>query len=508
MIGQEFSGRAGAGNPAGTGRHRFRPGRRRRSAIRLPGRPGRPGWLRRRPAWWRSQAIRAGEQARQAPQAPRAPRTPRLPGRCRRPRGWPPARPGSPFLITEFTALWAAQLLSSAGDQLVQIAVAAEVYRQTGSPLLAALAYAVSCAALLTGGPLLAEVAGLAARRSLMITLAAGRAGLAGLLASGGLPLAGNCALLVTALLLGGSFANARAAELPGILPAGRLAAGIAAASVSGRAGQALGFLAGGALLATAGPSAALGTAAGFLLTGAAVLAAGLRLRPVPHRRPPGRPLLLPVSRSEATATLRLPVARSLLVFAWLGGCAVVPAALAAPYTRELHAGPVAAGLLMAAVPAGALFGAAVFAVAVRPAARLQPLSWLAAASSGLLTVVVMRPPLWLVGLAWAAAGGGGGYQAAAAMNVVRAVPAAHWARAADLAEYGTVATQALVLTAAGLGAPVVGPRAVIAVTGLAGLAIGTTLGRGWHRRTGHHKPRKPHPAPAPSGQHDHELIP
>ena len=40
MIGQEFSGRTGAGHPAGAGRHRFRPGRRRRSAIRLPGRPG------------------------------------------------------------------------------------------------------------------------------------------------------------------------------------------------------------------------------------------------------------------------------------------------------------------------------------------------------------------------------------------------------------------------------------------------------------------------------------
>ena len=52
-------------------------------------------------------------------------------------------------------------------------------------------------------------------------------------------------------------------------------------------------------------------------------------------------------------------------------------------------------------------------------------------------------------------------------MTVVRAVPATGWARAADLAEYGTAAAQALVLAAAALGAPVVGPRAVIAVTGL-----------------------------------------
>jgi hypothetical protein len=203
-------------------------------------------------------------------------------------------------------------------------------------------------------------------------------------------------------------------------------------------------------------------------------------------------------------ATLRHPVARSLLVFAWLGGCAVVPAALAGPYASELHAGPVAAGLLMAAVPAGAVAGAAVFTLLVRPAARLQPLSWLAAVSSGLLTVVVMRPPLWLVGLAWAAAGAGAGYQAAAAMTVIRSVPPTAWARSADLAEHGTVATQALVLAAAALAAPVVGPRAVIAVTGLAGLAVGTTLGRGWHRRTGHHKPQQPHPAPASADRGPH----
>jgi hypothetical protein len=73
-------------------------------------------------------------------------------------------------------------------------------------------------------------------------------------------------------------------------------------------------------------------------------------------------------------------------------------------------------------------------------------------------------------------------------------------------AEYGTAATQALVLAAAALGAPLVGSRAVIAVTGLVGLAIGTTLGRGWHRHTGHHKPQQPHPAPA--SPHDHGFIP
>jgi hypothetical protein len=180
-----------------------------------------------------------------------------------------------------------------------------------------------------------------------------------------------------------------------------------------------------------------------------------------------------------------------LLVFAWLASCAVAPAAMAAPYARELHAGPVAAGLLMAAVPAGALAGVAVFLLIVRPGDRLQPMSWLPAVSCGLLTVAVIRPPLWLVALAWAGSGAGAGYLTAAAAVVIRAVPAADWGRAADLAEGGSAAIQALILAVAGLGAPVVGPRAVIAVTGLAGLAVGTTLGRSWHRLTGHHAPQE-----------------
>ena len=142
MIGQEFRGRTGAGNPAGAGRRRFRPGRR-RSAIRLP---SRPGWLRQPPAWWRGQdgdqpgaLIRLSSPDGPGPASPfggparpgcaggSGGRARRLPGRSGRPRGWPSTRPGSPFLITEFAALWAAPLLSSAGDQLVQIAVAAGV---------------------------------------------------------------------------------------------------------------------------------------------------------------------------------------------------------------------------------------------------------------------------------------------------------------------------------------------------------------------------------------------
>src|SRR3984893_15415749 len=50
------------------------------------------------------------------------------------------------FGLTEFRALWSAQLLSVAGDQMARVALTVLVYDQTRSALLAAVAYAGSIA--------------------------------------------------------------------------------------------------------------------------------------------------------------------------------------------------------------------------------------------------------------------------------------------------------------------------------------------------------------------------
>ena len=46
------------------------------------------------------------------------------------------------FAIGEFRAIWSAQVLSCAGDQVAQVAIAILVYGRTHSPFLTALAYA------------------------------------------------------------------------------------------------------------------------------------------------------------------------------------------------------------------------------------------------------------------------------------------------------------------------------------------------------------------------------
>ncbi|MEP7023348.1 MAG: MFS transporter [Actinomycetota bacterium] len=401
------------------------------------------------------------------------------------------------FAFREFAGLWSAQVLSSAGDQLAQVAIAVGVYERTRSPLLTVLIYAVGIAAQLTGGPLLAEVAGLYTQRSLMIGLALGRAGLVTVMATARLPFAGLCALLVTAVMLGGPFADTRSGLMPWILPAGQQDAGAEISSFSCRAGQVLGFLAGGVAVALLRPSGALLLDAMVFLAAAGLVGSWVIMRPLPPRRAP-RPLLLPVTRPEAAAVLREPVPRALLIFTWLASCAVVPEALAAPYARELHGGRLATGLLLAAIPAGAVAGAAAFALVARPADRLRLMSWLPIVCCAPLTGTLLHPPLWAVTASWAVAGAGGAYQLAATAAFIRTVPAASRTRAVDLAQSGFAAVQVVGLVLAGLTAELIGPRAVIAVTGLFGVAVATTLGRSWRRLTGQLPPVRHYRALAP----------
>jgi len=73
------------------------------------------------------------------------------------------------FAVAEFRALWTAQVLSSAGDQFAQVAIAIWVYRRTHSAFLTALAYALTYLPPIAGGPLLSGLADRVPRRRVMI---------------------------------------------------------------------------------------------------------------------------------------------------------------------------------------------------------------------------------------------------------------------------------------------------------------------------------------------------
>src|SRR5829696_10543253 len=74
------------------------------------------------------------------------------------------------FAVSEFRALWSAELLSVVGDQLARVALSVLVFQRTNSAGLTALTYALTYLPDLVGGPLLSGRADRFPRRTIMVT--------------------------------------------------------------------------------------------------------------------------------------------------------------------------------------------------------------------------------------------------------------------------------------------------------------------------------------------------
>jgi MFS family permease len=177
------------------------------------------------------------------------------------------------------------------------------------------------------------------------------------------------------------------------------------------------------------------------------------------------------------------PVLRTLVLFGWLAGFAVVPEGLAAPYAHALRGGPVTVGLLMTAMPAGMIIGAFVLGRMARPSNRLRSIGWLAMLSCGPLTISLLHPPLPLVLLLWMLAGAGASYQLAAAAAFARVLRPWQRARAFGIAQSGLLAAQGLGILAAGALAARIGPQPAVALAGAGGLLAAAALATNWTRQ-------------------------
>ena len=434
----------------------------------------------------KSTSVHNGEH----PPLPRRPAR-RLPahaarsGRHRLP-GAQPVSGREVFASTEFRALWSAQLLSSAGDQLAQVTIGFVMYAKTGSPFLAALAYALTYLPAVLGGPALAGLADAFPRQQIMITLDLARAGLVALMALPGMPIPGLAALFFGSMLLGTPFAVARAALTAEVLPRTTRLAGAAIANQTAQLGQISGLLAGGGLVAALGPYRALALDSLSFSLSAGVLACWVRARPTPPSGQRGCPDSLPaheVTWAGVATIFGSPALRALVLFGWLAGFTVVPEGLAAPYARTLGGGPPTIGLLLAAAPAGLLIGTFALGRLIRPSQRLRPMGWLAMLSCAPLIFCQVHPPVPVVALLWAVAGAGGAYQLAAAAAFVHALPRMDQARPFAVAQSGLLAAQVLGLLAAGVAANRLGPQAAVALAGLLGLVAAAALATSWARR-------------------------
>lgn len=390
-----------------------------------------------------------------------------------------PRRLTEVFTLREFRALWSAEVVSILGDQLARVAFSVLVYERTSSAALSAAVYALTFLPALLGGALLGWVADRYPRRRVMIGSHLTRAALVMPMAWPGLPLPVLCALIVVLVLAGSPHSAAQGALLPEILRGDLLERGYAVRQVTGQLAQVAGFATGGALLALLSPHAALVMNSVTFVLSAAVLACGVAPRPAPA---PAAGAVRSWSGDIAAGARTVfadPSRRTLAVVVWLAGTYIAPEGVAAPYAPQLGAGPVAVGLLLAAIPAGSVVGAIVFTRWVPQRTRERWMLPLAVAAGVPLMVSALAPSVAAITVLWALSGAA----VAAALiqaqaGFVRRTPAEARGRATGLAAAGLIGAQGLGLLTAGLLAEWSSPGVAVAVTaavaavGLAAVAM------------------------------------
>jgi MFS family permease len=392
---------------------------------------------------------------------------------------------GEVFAVREYRWLWFAQVLSYAGDQFAQVAIAILVFHRTGSPFLTALVYALSYLPPIAGGPLLSALADLFPRRRVMITCDLLRMATVGVMAIHGVPFGPLCALLFFTVLFGAPFSSARSALLPDVLTVQQLPVGTAIANITHQASQILGFVAGAAVVAVLNPYRTLGIDAVTFGLSALIATAMVRPRPAPAREPGLKPSLWSVSMGGIRLVFGDPVLRTLLLFGWLAGFYVVPEGLAAPYAHELHGSTLTVGLLMAAMPLGTVIGVMLLSRFVAQDTRVRMMGWLAMGACAPLIGCAWNPPLWTVLTLLAIAGMGGSFQMAAVPAFVQHLAPSTRGSAFGVAQSGLYAVQGLGIAIGGAVAESIGAPMAVSLAGLIGLTTATALAVSWTQLRG-----------------------
>ena len=274
------------------------------------------------------------------------------------------------FAEPEFRAVWLAQLLSVAGDQLARVAMTVLVYDRTHSALWTALTYAVTFLPWVIGGLALSGLADRLPRRQVMVTCDIARMVLVGLMALVSLAAAASASLwimvglLFVVTLLDSPFKSARSAMMPDILPGERYVLGTAVTQTTLQVGMVTGFALGGVVVALLGVRPALLIDAATFAVSAVLVWFWVRHRPAAARPADGGP----ARRGAIAAGVRLVFGdrrlRTLMLFGWLVAFYVVPMGLAAPYAASFRTSlaiPIGTGLVFAAGPFGTALGAVVF---------------------------------------------------------------------------------------------------------------------------------------------------
>ncbi|QFU86899.1 MFS transporter [Amycolatopsis sp. YIM 10] len=377
----------------------------------------------------------------------------------------------------EFRTLWLAEAQSVAGDQLTTVALAITVYARTGSPLWAALAYAMTYLPALAGGLGLAQLADRYPRRTVLWSCAAAQAVVVGVMAIPGTPLVALVALVVLARLFGAPANAAQNALTREVFTSDELY--LRSQDIRGittNLAMLLGLIGAGALVTTIGVSWTLAIDAATFAISALVI----RLR-VARRDAAGNgddPWFGAIRWVSGQRRLRV-----LLGLSWLVGFAMIPEGLAAPLAEEIGAPPEAVGWLLAADPLGFILGVFLLSNYVRAEVRRRVIGVLAIVPNAILLVFAVDPGLVLALTALALAGVAGAYIVTVGATFITWVPNELRGGAGGLYRTGLRVTQGVGAALGGALAQLAGSAtAAIAIGGALGVVLGIPLAVSWAR--------------------------
>ena len=386
------------------------------------------------------------------------------------------------FAVREFRAMWAAEALSQAGDQLARVALAILVFERTRSATLTALTYALTYVPSFLGGIFLSGLADRFPRREIMVISDLLRAVLIGLVAVPSLPFPVVYVLVAGTSFFQAPFKAAQQALLPAVLAGDLFVVGMSIRTVTVQSAQLAGFAGGGFLVNVINPYLALALDAVTFFVSALLLRLGVQRRPAATSGTT-RPSFMTSLGAGAGFIFRDRGLRVLAVFGWLSGFLVVYEGLAAPYTAEIGGSTAAVGLILASDPFGSIIGALAFGRLVPPAARPKVLNALAIASCVPLLVCFVAPSLVVSVTLFALAGAlGTAVLIQSNASLTHGLPDHSRAQALGLFNSGLATVTGLSPLLAGVLADQIGTAKTVGIVGVAGLFVALPAVLVWRR--------------------------
>ena len=379
---------------------------------------------------------------------------------------------GDVFAIAEFRALWLAQVLSVAGDQLARVALTLLVFDRTHSALLAAVTFAASVVPTFVGGIALAGLADRLPRRAVMIACDLIRVVLVAVMALSGVPIAVLVVLLFLVTLTGAPFLSARAALYPDILHGDRYVLGTAVTLTTLQFAQVVGFAVGGAVVGLFGVRTSLLLDAATFALSALITRLWVQYRPA-ERGPAHRGSRV---RGDVLAGVRLvfgnPALRTPMLLGWVAAFYNAPEGVSAPLAAAFGGGALIVGFILASQALGASVGAIAYSRLVPPVTRIHWMKPLAVLACGVLVLFVFRPPLPVALALLGLSGVFDCYQLAANASFVSAAPPRQRSQAFGIAQGGMSLGQGIAMVIAGATADRYAPWLVVAASGAIGAVV------------------------------------